>query len=362
MQACSDADNAAPAVSLLRHTPAIDDAPAIACIVPAGPDSLALVLPRPVAINRSHCDVIRVTLASSLATVTWKDLDVVLVSDAACLLSLPWLLKNVSPLTRIVCSSGLLRLGAAFLSDVFSRQHVQFEVAGTLLNMFVTPAVLADCARLLCPAYRLSPLPLLGGGTLTAFCSGAEPGCLGWIVSRGDGNEEVVVSRQHSIQPSLAFGAADDVPAAPPAASRCRVTLAGVQEAAVIEAASAARAALAAGGCVLGIAACPFAISRFILLLKDTNVPVIWMGQNAEEVYDALHKLAEYCNDDLLRMAYDGQAPFVLQNALGEISIVAPQDVSSSRECVVVAACPSADFVTAWTFSKPTSNVVLRFV
>jgi hypothetical protein len=313
-----------------------------------------------VAIERSHSDVIRVTLASSLATVAWKDLDVVLMSDLASLLALPWLLKNVSSLTRVVCSSGLLRIAAAFLTDVFSRQHVQFEVAGSLLNIFVTPAVLADCVRLLCPAYRLSPLPLLGGGTLTAFCSGSEPGCMGWIVCRGDCNEEVVVSRQHSIQPSLAFGAADDIPAAPPAASRCRVTLAGVQEGAVIEAASAARAALAAGGCVLGIAACPFAITRFILLLKDTNVPIIWMGQNAEEVYDSLHKLAEYCNDDLLRMAYDGQAPFVLHNALGEISTAAAQDVSSSRECVVVAACPSADFVAAWTFSKPTSNVVLR--
>ena len=112
---------------------------------------------------------------------------------------------------------------------------------------------------------------------------------------------------------------------------------------------------------MLGVAHRPFAIARFILLLQETRVPMFWMGPKSEDVYDCLHKLAEYCNDDMLRQAYDRKAPFVLKNEFGEISIVTQQDLSCSTECIVVACCPSVDFVSAWTFSKPTSNIVLRF-
>jgi hypothetical protein len=343
-------------VTLLRHDG--DDAPAIGCLVTSAADGLVLVLPAPVSIDRSQFDVIQVTLASSLGAVSWKDLDAVLLSDAACLLALPWLSKHVSQLTTVACSSGLLRLAAALLEDVYLGQHVQFNVAGAVLSMFVTPDVLTECCRSLTPAYRLSPMPLLGGGTVTAFCSAADPGSVGWVVSRGDVSARAVVSRQHSIQPPLAFGAADDVPSAP---ARCYVTLSGVSERAVVDAAAAAKLALAAGGCVLGIAPCPFAIARFIVLLKETKVPMFWVGQKSEDVYDCMHRLAEYCNEDMLRQAYDRQAPFVLNNAFGEISALTQQEVSCGTECVVVGCCPSVHFVTAWTFSKPTPNVVLRF-
>ena len=116
------------------------------------------------------------------------------------------------------------------------------------------------------------------------------------------------MTRRHCLKPSMAFGAVDDIPAAPPTLPRRCVTLAGVGEQAVAGAACAARAALAAGGCVLGIAPCPFAIARFILLLQDTAVPLFWMGEQSEDVYDCMHKLAEYCTDDMLRMAYGREA------------------------------------------------------
>ena len=74
-----------------------------------------------------------------------------------------------------------------------------------------------------------------------------------------------------------------------------------------------------------------------------------------------MHKLAEYCNDDMLRQAYGREAPFILANSFGEISTVAQQDLSCGTGCVVVALCPPADFVSAWTFIKPTANIVLRF-
>jgi hypothetical protein len=361
MQVGEDAKQSAEEVALLRHFPDSGDVPAVGCIVASSADSFTLVLPRPVSIERSQCDVIRVTLASSLQAVPWKDLDAVLLSDAACLFCLPWLLKNVLQLTAVVCSSGLLRLAHAMLGDAFLNQHVQFDVAGTLTPMFATHELLDDCVRMLCPAYRLSPMSLLGGGTVTAFCSAADPGCLSWVIARIDIAKHVVVTRRHSIQPALAFGAADEAPPAVSSVPRCCVTLAGVNERAVIDAADAARSALAAGGCVLGISPCPFALARFILLLNVTNVPMFWVGQKSDEVYDCMHRLAEYCTDELLQGAYDRKAPFTLRNALGEILTVAQQDVSCSTECVVVSCCPSVDFVSAWAFSKPTANVVLRF-
>jgi hypothetical protein len=361
MQVEEETGSAARRITLLRHLSESDDVPAIGCIVESSANSLVLVLPRPISIDRSQVDVIRVTLASSLAAVPWDDLDAVLFSDAACLICLPWVSKKSSQLTSVVCSSSLLRLAGALLDDVFLGQHVVFEVAGASLSMFVTSDILTDCVRMLCPAYRLSPLFLLGGGTIAAFCLGADPGSVGWVISRGDTSSQIVVSRQHTLQPQMAFGALDDIPPAPPNVPRSCLTLAGVSERATMDAAAAARSALAAGGCVLGVAHCPFAIARFILLLQETRVPMFWMGPKSEDVYDCLHKLAEYCNDDMLRQAYDRKAPFVLKNEFGEISIVTQQDLSCSTECIVVACCPSVDFVSAWTFSKPTSNIVLRF-
>ncbi len=361
MEVSGDAGECAQEATLLRHFDEGDGIPAVGCVVPCSADSLALVLPRPVSIERSQFDVIRVTLASSLAAISWKDLDVVVLSDAACLLCLPWLYQRVSELTSVVCSSALLRLAVALLGDVFLSQHVHFEVAGVTLPMFVTHQLLSDCVRLLSPAYRLSPVPLLGGGTVTAVCSGAEPGSMAWVITRSDLPRRVVVSRRHTMQAALAFGALDECPTAAAAVPQSYIALAGVDERAVVDAAAAARAALAAGGCVLGVAMCPFAIARFISLLKDTKVPMFWMGPKCDDVYDCLHKLAEYCNDDMLQRAYDREAPFVLANALGEISTVPQQDLSCGTECVVVACCPPVDFVTAWTFSKPTANVVLRF-
>jgi hypothetical protein len=261
----------------------------------------------------------------------------------------------------VACSSGLLRLATALLRDMYSGQHVQFDVAGTITSIFVSSDFLDDCVRKLSPVYRLSPAHLLGGSTLTAFCSAADPGSAGWLVARADVAAHVVVSRQHCVQQLLAFGAVDNIPTSPPDISRSHVTLSGTNEQAVVAAAAAARAALSAGGCVLGVAACPFAIVRFILLLKETNVPMFWVGQNTDDLRDCLRGLGEYCNDDMLRRVYAGEAPFVLRNAYGEIATKTQYDVSCSTECVVVACCPSADFVASWTFSKPTSNVVLRF-
>jgi hypothetical protein len=361
MQACAETQLSLCKVNLLRHASDFGDAPAVGCSISSSSDGIVLVLPRPIAIERSLVDVIRVTLASSLAEVPWKDLDAVLFSDAACLFCLPWLLKNISKLTMLFCSSGLLRLASALLDDVFLGQHLQFEVAGTFLSMFATSDLLTECHRILTPAYRMSPMFLLGGGTVSAFCLGAEPGSMGWILSRTDVAEQVVVSRSHAIQPRLAFGAVDNVPAAAPAVLRSYLNLGGVDDREVTDAASAARSALAAGGCVLGISACPFAIARFISLLQETRVPMFWMGQNSEDVYNCLHQLAEYCNDELLRQAYDRKAPFILKNECGEISMVMQQDICCSTECIVVACCPSVDFVSAWTFSKPTSNIVVRF-
>jgi len=356
-----ETDTGASGITLLRHVSEIGDVPAIGCIVANSADSLVLVLPRPISIDRLQFDVVRVTLASSLAEVPWDDLDAVLFSDAACLLCLPWVSKNLSQLTTVICSSSLLRLAGALLDEVFLGQHVVFQVAAASLSMFVTPDILADCVRVLSPAYRLSPLFLLGGGTISAFCSGADPGSVGWVISRGDTAADIVVSREHTLQPQMAFGALDAIPAAPPRVRRSCLTLAGVSERAAVDAAATARSALAAGGCVLGIAPCPFAIARFILLLRETRVPMFWMGPKSEDVYDCLHKLAEYCNDDMLRQAYDRKAPFILKNEFGEISIVTQQELSCSTECIVVACCPSVDFVSAWTFSKPTSNIVLHF-
>jgi hypothetical protein len=47
--------------------------------------------------------------------------------------------------------------------------------------------------------------------------------------------------------------------------------------------------ALAADGCVLGVAHYPFAIARFILLLQENSsvrVPLFWMSPKSEEAYD----------------------------------------------------------------------------
>jgi hypothetical protein len=361
MQVGDDVARAAFDVTPLSHFSDEKDALPAGCVFNGGADSLVLVLPRPVSIDRLPYDVIRVTLASSLSTISWKDLDAVLLSDAASLFSLPWLSKNVSRLTTVACSSGLLRLAAALLQDVYAGQHVQFDVAGVVQSMFVTTDFLEEIARMLSPVYRLSPMSLLGGSTLTAFCSVADPGNVGWLLSRGDVSASVVVSRKHSIAQRLALGAVDEVPNSQSAVSRCYVSLSGVNEQTVIDAAAAALSALSAGGCVLGIASCPFAITRFILLLKETKVPMFWVGQKSEDVYDCLHTLAEYCNEDMLQRAYAGDAPFVLGNAFGEISTLTPHEVSCSTECIVVACCPSVDFVSSWAFSKPTPNVVLRF-
>jgi hypothetical protein len=361
MQVSAGAESFPDNVTLLRHMSASEDDPAVGCVVPCSADSFALVLPRPVSIDRSPYDVIRVCLASSLAAVAWHDLDAVLFSDAACLLCLPWLSKRVSRLTTIVCSNALLRLAPSLLHDVFLGQHVSFEVAAASTTVFVTPDLLADCIRMLSPVFRLSPLHLLGGGTLYAFCSGADPGSVGWVISRCNAAGQVVVSRQHCLQQSMAFGAVDDIPAAPPTLPRRCIAMAGVDGQAVAEAACAARAALAAGGCVLGIAPCPFAIARFVLLLQDTTIPLFWMGEQSEGMYGCLHTLAEYCRDDMLRLAYGREAPFTLANQFGEISTVTQQDLTCGTACVVVALCPPADYVSAWTFLKPTANVVLRF-
>ena len=113
------------------------------------------------------------------------------------------------------------------------------------------------------------------------------------------------------------------------------------------------RMVLAADGCVLGVADCPFAIARFILLLQEIIVlsEVTSLGWAPKQ---KTHMITKTNFKNTAMMTCCGRRATarrsVLKNEFGEIST--QQDLSCKTECIVVMCCPSGDLVSACTCKR----------